>query len=526
MGAIRLVLRRGFAAAEMLLGKFFAPHWNPLLNLGALGFFLYWIITASGIYVYIFFDTGVTEAYASVEYMTHEQWYLAGVMRSLHRYASDGLIIVMFAHLLREFALDHYRGVRWFSWVTGLPVMVLVFFAGISGYWMVWDTLAQYVAIVSTEWLDHLPIFGEPIARNFMSPESLESRFFTLMVFMHLAVPLIALAILWMHLQRVTKPRINPPRGLAILSLVSMLVLSLVYPAMSQGPANLSEVPGSVGLDWFYLPLYPLLENLPGTVTWSAAICMLVIMGAMPWLPPMKKPKAAVVDLGNCNGCGRCYEDCPYAAIELVQRTDGSAFEREPLVNPDFCVACGICAGSCPTSMPFRRLADLSPGIDLPDYTISDIRDATEKAASGLTGKSRIIVFGCTEGVSLGRVASQSIGTVPLNCAGQLPPSFIDYVLSKNLADGVIVTGCSENSCHARFGVGWTMDRLAGERDPHLRARVPRERLRTVWAGCQGSSRLADEIEAFARDLAGMPASAPRRSGGAKASAEREVADA
>ena len=86
-------------AAEGMLGRIFQPRWNPLLNLGALGFFFYWIITASGIYVYIFFDTGVTEAYASIEYMTYDQWYLAGAMRSLHRYASDGLVIVMFAHL-------------------------------------------------------------------------------------------------------------------------------------------------------------------------------------------------------------------------------------------------------------------------------------------------------------------------------------------------------------------------------------------------------------------------------------------
>ena len=31
---------------------------------------------------------------------------------------------------------------------------------------MVWDTLAQYVALATTEWRDKLPIFGEPIARN------------------------------------------------------------------------------------------------------------------------------------------------------------------------------------------------------------------------------------------------------------------------------------------------------------------------------------------------------------------------
>ncbi|WP_428672034.1 cytochrome b N-terminal domain-containing protein, partial [Roseibium sp.] len=233
-------LRVLFDAAERLLSKVFPPDWNPILNLGALGFFFYWIITASGVYVYIFFDTGVTQAFASVDYMTRDQWYAAGFMRSFHRYASDALVVVMLLHMVREFALGRYRGVRWFSWMTGIPVLLFVYIAGISGYWLVWDNLAQYVAIVSTEWLDHLPFFGQAVAGNFLSPESLESRFFTLMIFMHIAVPLIALIVLWLHLQRVTKPKINPPRGLALGTGLSLFLLSAAYPAVSQAPADLA----------------------------------------------------------------------------------------------------------------------------------------------------------------------------------------------------------------------------------------------------------------------------------------------
>ena len=136
--------------------------------------------------------------------------------------------------------------------------------AGISGYWLVWDRLAQYVAIVSTEWLDHLPFFGQPVARNFLSPVSLENRFFTLMIFVHVAVPLIALMVLWLHLQRISRPRINPPRGLAIGAGLALVALSVANPAVSQGRANLAQVPGAIGLDWFYLGAFPLLENLVG----------------------------------------------------------------------------------------------------------------------------------------------------------------------------------------------------------------------------------------------------------------------
>jgi coenzyme F420-reducing hydrogenase delta subunit/ferredoxin len=525
MGFIRAPLRFVFDRAERLLGLVFPAQWNPMLNLGALGFFFYWIITVSGIYVYIFFDTGVTQAYDSLEYMTYDQWFAAGIMRSLHRYASDGLIVVMLLHFIREFALDRYRGVRWFSWMTGVPILVLVFAAGITGYWLVWDRLAQYVAIVTTEWLDKLPIFGEPIARNFLSPSALDSRFFTLMVFMHIAVPLIALILLWVHLQRISKPRINPPRGLAVGTLASLLVLSLVHPALSQGPADLGKVPGAIGLDWFYLPLFPLLETWPGPVTWSAAGVLLLAFCAIPWLPPMRKPPVAEVDLANCNGCMRCFHDCPYNAIAIKARSDDRPFEREAAVDASLCVACGICAGACPTAMPFRRASELIAGIDLPDCTVAELRREVEQKCSGMSGHDRILVFGCDHGVSLRGVKDKRVRTISLRCIGQLPPSFLDYVLSRGMADGVILTGCAENSCHARDGIRWTDARLARARDPQLRARVPRERIRVLWAGRAGGARLGRLLSQFTADLASLPAEKPAVHGPGEREKAKELVD-
>jgi coenzyme F420-reducing hydrogenase delta subunit len=77
-----------------------------------------------------------------------------------------------------------------------------------------------------------------------------------------------------------------------------------------------------------------------------------------------------------------------------------------------------------------------------------------------------------------------------------LPPSFIDYVTSRNLADGVMLSGCSEGECHNRFGIEWTKARLSRTRDPRLRKRVPAERIETVWTspveGWTHRSRLVD----------------------------------
>lgn len=494
-------VRLAFDALERVLNRIFPPEWNPLLNLGALSFFFFWIVAASGVYVYIFFDTGIHNAYESVEYMTADQWYAAGIMRSFHRYASDGMVVAMLLHLTREFGLGRYRGARWFSWMTGVPVMVLVFVAGVTGYWLVWDQLAQFVAIVTTEWLDQLPFFGQPIARNFLSPADLDSRFFTLMIFIHIAVPLIALALLWLHIQRITRPRINPPRGLAVGAGLSLLALSLAHPAISQGPADLARVPGAVGLDWFYLAAYPLIDTLPGPFTWGTGLVMLGLIAAVPWLPPMRREAPAAVDLDNCNGCRRCEADCPYNAITMQVRSDGKPFEAEAVVDPALCVSCGICAGACPTSTPFRRMSELVPGIDLPDRPLAMVRVELEAEAARLTGSQRVMIFGCRNARVAATHRSADVGVVMINCAGHLPPAFIDYTLSRGLAAAVIIAGCAPNACYNRYGMDWTEARIAGRRDPYLRRRIPRDRLRTIWAGRLGGAELTLAIVALRREM-------------------------
>lgn len=497
----RAILRRGFDRAERGLDLLFGADWNPLANLGPLGWLLFWTVAVTGIYLFIFFDTGVVEAYASVEWLTNDHWFHAGMARSLHRYASDLMVLVMLVHLVREFVLDRYRGRRWFSWVTGVPILWFVYLSGITGYWLVWDQLAQYVALTSTELLDALPIFGEPIARNFLTPERLSSRFFTLMVFLHIAIPLLLLLMMWIHVQRISQARTKPPRGVGILTLAALIVGSFLVPAGSQGAADLATIPATVGLDWLLLGLYPVIEVTPPGVIWSGVLVVTLFLVGLPWLPRRRETAAAVVTLDHCNGCARCVADCPYSAITLVPRSDGKPFAHEVEVNPARCVACGICMGACPSSTPFRRSGSLVTGIDLPDLSLAELRHQVVAAAGELSGPARVLTLACSHGAGW---APQQ-GRVLLPCVAMAPPSLLDFVISRDLADGVCIAGCAERECWNRLGGQWMRQRMARERDPFLRERVPRERLLTVWAGMSEGHRLERELGVFIERLKDMP---------------------
>ena len=276
-----------FLKAEGLFNAAFGDRINPFYHLGAITFFLFWIVGASGLYLYVFFETGIAEAYSSVIALTNNQWWAGGIMRSVHRYASDAMVLTMVLHMLRYFAFNLYHGFRWFSWVTGVMLIWMVYASGINGYMLPWDQLAQYVTVTSFEWLDWLPIFNGTLMRNFLYSDHVGDRFFTLLSFMHLGIPLVLLMIMWIHVQRVPKARTTPPRPIVIGMLLTFLVLSLVAPVHSQGGvSNLAQAVTQVELDWFYLAVFPLITDWPMGRVWALVVGASVLLSLLPWWPP------------------------------------------------------------------------------------------------------------------------------------------------------------------------------------------------------------------------------------------------
>lgn len=281
-------LRAGFMAAEGVFNRAFGDRLNPLYHLGSITFFLFWVVGATGLVLYAFFDTSVTGAYASVEAITHGAWGLGGLIRSTHRYASDAMMLTMVVHLARHFAFDHLRGFRWFSWVTGVVLLWLAYVAGANGYMLPWDRLAQFVTQASFEWLDWLPGFGGSLSRNFIVDANVSNRLFSLLVFIHIGVPLVTLLLMWVHVQRVPKAKTQPPRPITVALGVMLVVLCVVAPVASQGPAHMQVTPQTLELDWFLLTIFPLLYAWPLAWVWALVVGATALLVLLPWLPPKR----------------------------------------------------------------------------------------------------------------------------------------------------------------------------------------------------------------------------------------------
>ena len=495
---------------------------NPLRHLGALGTGLFWALALSGIYLYAVFDTSASGAWRSIDALSREPRSAGGLLRSLHRYAADAFVVVLLLHLVHEWLFGRHAGFRRFSWLTGVPLLPLAFVGGIGGFWLNWDRLGQYSALATAEWLDVLRLFAAPLARNFLGVASVGDRLFSLFVFVHIGVSLLLAFGLWFHLQRVSRAEVFPARSLAFGSAVALLALAFGAPVRSQPPADLSSVAATLPLDWLLLFIHPLAQAVSGEVTWVLLALALALLFALPFLP-RRVPAAPVahVDPLNCNGCRRCFDDCPYAAITMVPHPGGRAGRQLAEVAAERCASCGICAGACPSSTPFRGIETLVTGIDMPQLPIDALRRRLRDGLASLQGAHRFVVFGCDPGARVDALAAPDVYTASLICTGMLPPSFIEYAL-RHGADGVLVTSCRDGGCEFRLGARWIDQRLSGRREPHLRDSAAHERWRLVSADAGEEAALAaalDELRCNVSRHAPAPdASAPTGVAGAGAS--------
>jgi quinol-cytochrome oxidoreductase complex cytochrome b subunit/Fe-S-cluster-containing hydrogenase component 2 len=457
------VLGRGWKHLEVAIDRLTGPALNPLYHTGTIAVFSLAVATVSGIYLFLFYRVGTEAAHQSIEGIMAHPLGIGALMRSLHRYSSDAAILAALLHGLKMLLDDRFTGPRWIGWVTGWALVALVWVTGATGYWLVWDAQALVLSVTTARLLDVLPFFAEPIVQTFQSNETIQKFLFFIVLFVHITIPLLLGGMYWLHVMRLARAKFMPPRIVLGLTGLAMLIVSIVRPALSGPPADPAVIVTVVPIDWFYFPYFPL-TALDPRIGWAIVAGTGAVLMAMPWLFRQPLPRARVT-LDACTGCTRCYKDCPYDAIVMSPRSDGTRFRFEAVVNPARCVGCGICVGACDTG-----------GIVLGGEPVQVLTAvvAERLSASRETGDRPIVLYTCRLMTALqpsvdehGRLAD---GTVVMGvpCVGLLHPDIIRKTIELG-ARGVYVAGCHPDDCQAREGSRWLAERLSGARLPKLR---------------------------------------------------------
>jgi len=495
--------RRILARADAWMNRLYGWRFNPLYHSGALVVALLLVVLVTGIYLLFFYRIGAP--FASVARITDQVW-LGRWIRGLHRYASDAAVVAALVHALRLFAQGRSWGPRTLAWVSGLVLLFTVFICGWTGYVMVWDVQGEVLARAGARLLDVLPIFSEPISRTFVGERPIPGAFFFLNLFAHIAIPIGLGLVVWLHVSRVARPALLPSRKLMWGVIGLLVALSLFWPVAMGPPADLFRLPAPAPFDWFYAFWVPLARPLSTGFVWAVTLAVAAATLLAPlWTRPARaaRPPASWVDERLCTGCEQCYQDCPYDAIEMVERTENvkaGASATVARVDAGACVSCGICAGSCAPM-----------GVGPPGRTGRDQLSRVQAfVAARRPGAKDVVIVGCDRGAG-GIAAGESFHgalVYPVSCAGSLHTSVIEYLLRAG-AGGVLVVSCPARDCWNREGPKWLEQRVYHKREAELRERVDRRRVRLAHAAVGETGGVVAELEAFRALLAELEA-APR----------------
>ena len=491
---------RLLAPLDAACNRLYGWRGNPLYHSGAVTVALLVVLIVTGLWLLLFYRVGAP--YDSVARITADPW-VGRWVRGVHRYASDAAVVAVAVHAFRMFAQGRSWGPRALAWTTGVVLVGLLYVCGLTGYVMVWDGAGREIAREGARMLDALPFLSEPIGRAFTGEDVVLGPFFFLNLFAHIAIPLGLALVLWLHVGRVARPVLLPPRAITLVLVALLVGAALVRPLGMQPEADAFRLPATVELDLLYAFWLPLVRPLgAGAALGAVALAgaALLVVPRLTRRRPTVAPPPSVVDEDVCTGCRQCALDCPYEAITMVARAPGGRSLEVAKVDPALCVSCGICAGSC---APMAVGPAGRTGRD----QLARVREvaAAEQVASG-----RHVVVCCARGARSWGDALAAEGAVvhPVDCAGSMHSSVVEHLVRTGAA-GVLVLACPPRDCWNREGPRWLVERLYHEREAELKARVDRRRVRVAHASAGEAGEALAALRRFAAETP-APVGGPR----------------
>lgn len=459
-----------FDRLDTLIHRAVPQHLNPMTHSGAIANTTFLIAVVSGILLLIWYSPSVHQAYASLETVRSDSW-LGQLVRSLHRYSSDACMFFILLHAFRIVTARRIFGARWLAWITGTVLLGIMWFLGWTGYWLVWDVRAQHVAEGTARFLDFLPVFGQPLASSFLTNDGVPSLLFFLVFFTHMLLPLAIGIGLWLHLSRVSRPKIITNRPLTLWIVATLTILSIGLPATSASQADMASISDGFTMDWWYLWPLMLTDRLSGGALWALSLFATTAFVSVPWWMKRRNSPAiahAVVDLDACHGCTLCAQDCPFDAITMVERGDNSRIPVQAQVDLSKCVGCGICTGACDSdaiSIPWLDIKSVKAELD--QWVEETVKREDKPMLAFLCSSSAASAFSVDSQTGhCPELPGYRVKAVP--CAGWVSPRLIEHCVQKGAA-GILVSGCGPGEQVFREGSQWLTDRLSAKRRPILR---------------------------------------------------------
>jgi NAD-dependent dihydropyrimidine dehydrogenase PreA subunit/coenzyme F420-reducing hydrogenase delta subunit len=490
----RRLLAAGFNPLARILDKLYRSEYNPLYRSGTLAIGMLLVLLVTGLYLLFFYN--VSAPYESIERIQSQVW-LGRWIRAMHRYATDIAIVATVFHILQMLIQGRSWGSRVLAWISGVLLLGALMFSAWTGYVMVWDRHGQWLAEAGAQLGATAPFLHDTVMRTFGGAEPLTGSFFFMNLFLHVAIPLVMVLGIWIHTAHLAKPRWLPHAATFVSLIAALLVVSVLIAAPMLPKADLLSLTSRMPVDLFTSFWLPLVDAAGGGATFIMMLAISLAMVLVPWWwQGNRSAGPAVVDSVSCIGCAKCSRDCPFEAITMTTRSDGSRLLLS-VVNPDRCVECGLCVASCNDN------AITLPGLSLPIQ--QQEVDELITPDTPLDETIPVLVY-CQTNPGIDRTLTRLRGKFPgliclgVRCAGALHADAVSNLLKR--APGVLLVTCPEENCRNRWGHDLAFARMSNTRKPGLELPDEQARIRVI-------AQSGHEYRAMASALSGLAPQMP-----------------
>jgi quinol-cytochrome oxidoreductase complex cytochrome b subunit len=174
--------------------------------LGGLSFFLFLVLTITGIFLMFYFVPEQRVAYASIQQIKGAVAF-GNLVRNMHRWSAHLMVVTVTLHMIRVFYHGAYKPPREFNWVIGVTLFLLTLLLSFTGYLLPWDQIGFWAITVGSNMASYAPLLGAQVHNGLTGqPVGVGGptliRFYTLHV---IGLPLAAAVLMAVHFWRIRK---------------------------------------------------------------------------------------------------------------------------------------------------------------------------------------------------------------------------------------------------------------------------------------------------------------------------------
>jgi quinol-cytochrome oxidoreductase complex cytochrome b subunit len=182
-----------------------AVRYTYTFCLGGVSFFLFLVLTITGVYLMFFYIPSVSRAYQDI--LSIENSVAFGTfVRNMHRWGAHLMVLTVFLHMIRVFYHGAYKPPREFNWVIGVLLLLSTLVLSFTGYILPWDQIAFWAITVGMQMATYAPLVSKESSFILLGGVEVGQgtliRFYVLHV---IALPLIISILMIVHFWRIRK---------------------------------------------------------------------------------------------------------------------------------------------------------------------------------------------------------------------------------------------------------------------------------------------------------------------------------